>query len=394
MERYTQEWGSRHIINMLSNVRRRQGWFTAHASPRQYANLLLALAEFATKRETTRAWPVLVKVDISPLCNLSCTYCVHARPTLLADNEGLGQQTFKAGHKMPVDQFGRLVKEIGGKSMAVSLYYIGDPLVHPNLEEMCGLARASRLNVHISTNFSFNLTDERLKRLLTCGLTHLTVCVESLHQETYGQTRIGGRIRVVLDNLDRLLRLRRELGLAYPRVEVQFIKFQHNLPQLEEVAAWCAARGVDQFTNYWGNLHNYVDVAPTNLTVFGPRANRLVPHCSWPYFSLQVKYNGDVIPCCYHRVSEQYREGGDQRVIGNVFETSVAQVWHSPAYQRLRRLVANPARAAMEPELTETFCGACPTVFHTDVAQHELVAHTHKWEDVFIYDDRQRVVRR
>jgi MoaA/NifB/PqqE/SkfB family radical SAM enzyme len=391
MRRFTQNWQSGHLLNMASNVRRRQGWFLQNSSPRQLANLALAGTQFALKHETMRAWPVLLKVDISPACNLGCTFCVHASAG--ASGGQLEGQSFR-GRAMSVHDFSCLVDQVSGRSMAVSLYYLGDPLVHPNLAEICGVARAARLNTHISTHFSFRLSDERIRGLVTSGPTHLTVCVDSMRQETYELTRVGGRIDLVLDNLDRLLQTRRRLGQQTPRVEVQFIKFQHNLDQLEQAARWCRDRGVDQFTDYWGNLHNYADVAPGRYRVFRPKQKTALPRCSWPHFSLQVKYNGDVIPCCYYRQTEQYRDGGDSRIVGNVFAAGVWDVWNSPAYRQLRRLVNDPTRVERDPALAGSFCHGCPTVFETDVADHEYVADAHRWEELYTLDAAGRVVRR
>ena len=79
--------------------------------------------------------------------------------------------------------------------MAVSMYYLGDPLMHPDLDEMCRITSNGGLNAHISSNFSFSLTDERLRSLVLSGLTHLTVCVDGFSHETYSRTRVGGRLR-------------------------------------------------------------------------------------------------------------------------------------------------------------------------------------------------------
>src|SRR5262245_32156743 len=81
MRRFSQSWTGGHLAKMLNNVHRRRGWFTENASLPQMANALLAFGEFALQREVVRAWPIMLKIDISPLCNLRCTYCVHARPT-------------------------------------------------------------------------------------------------------------------------------------------------------------------------------------------------------------------------------------------------------------------------------------------------------------------------
>jgi MoaA/NifB/PqqE/SkfB family radical SAM enzyme len=392
MRRYTQNWQSGHLVNMVSNVRRRQEWFLDGASPGQLANLAVAGAQFALKQETMRALPVLLKVDISPACNLGCTFCVHASAAPRG-NDLLGTQSFR-GRLMPVADFARLVNEVRGRTAAVSLYYLGDPLVHPQLEEICGISRAAGLNTHISTNFSFRLSDDRIRGLVGSGLSHLTVCVDGMRQERYELTRVGGRIDRVLDNLDRLLQVRRREGRRYPKVEVQYIKFQHNLDDLEAAVDWCRSRGVDQFTDYWGNLHNYADVAPGCYRVFRPKPKRTLPRCSWPHFSLQVKYNGEVIPCCYYRHTEQYREGADARVVGNVLTSGVWSVWNSPAYRQLRRLVSDPTRANRDPALAETFCHGCPTVFETDAADHEYVADRHHWDELYTLDPNGRVLRR
>lgn len=391
MRRLTQNWKSGHLINMASNIWRRQGWFTENATLPQMTNLFVAGTQFLLKQQKMRAWPALVKIDISPLCNIRCTYCVHANPN---DSPSLAAQSFKARDKMSLEQFAAITHEISGKSMAVSLYYLGDSLVHPQLDEMCGVARAARLNVHISTNFSFNLSDERLHSLVNSGLTHLTVCVDSLQQERYERTRVGGRIAVVLDNLARLLEIRRSLGQVYPKVEVQFIKFQHNLDELEAAATWCEAQGVDQFTDYWGNLHNYVDTAPDNVEVYEPHPNRLLPQCTWPHFAMQIKYNGDVIPCCYYREAEQYRPDGDSRIVGNVFEQSVWDVWNSVHYRQLRQMVANPQSHATDPAYADTFCQGCPTIFETDVKQKRVTGEQRQWEDLYMHNDKNVVVRR
>src|SRR5205085_1410671 len=161
---------------------------------------------YALGTEGVAAWPTVLKIDISPVCNLRCTVCVHAAPNGDTDLE---RQEFHGRQRMSVADFRRIIAEVAGRTSAVSLYYLGDPLVHPDLDEMCGIARDAGMNVHISTNFSFKLTDERLARMARSGLTHLTVCVDGLRQESYERTRVGGRIDLVLSNLRRICAERR-----------------------------------------------------------------------------------------------------------------------------------------------------------------------------------------
>jgi MoaA/NifB/PqqE/SkfB family radical SAM enzyme len=390
LRRFTQNWNAGAIGTVLNNFRRRHEWFLEGASMRQMSNLVLAGTHFALRREVVRSWPVLVKVDISPLCNLRCTYCVHASP---GDDNALRQQDFRRHQLMSVEQFERITREIAGRSAAVALYYVGDPLMHPDLAAMCATAAQFRLNSHVSTNFSFKLNDDRLGALITSGLSHLTVCVDGMTQDGYERTRVGGRLDRVLDNLERLLAFRAELGRRYPKVEVQYIKYQHNLDEVDEAARWARERGVDQFTDYWGNLYNYADISPDRYEVLGPKPPGALPLCAWPHFAMQIKWDGDVLPCCYHRVAEQYRPDGDARPVGNVFATSVAEVWNSPAYRHLRRLVSDPRRSATEPDLAGAFCEGCPAVFDTTDTAAERTGERWAWEDLYERDERRNVRR-
>jgi MoaA/NifB/PqqE/SkfB family radical SAM enzyme len=373
-------------------ARRRRSWIFANLTPRKLANLVIACAQFVLKSERPRAWPVIVKVDITPLCNLRCTVCVHATPSEASSPE-LRRQSFDRRQLMSVEQFRRIVNEISGKSIAISMYYLGDPLMHPDLDRLCATAWKGDLNTHVSTNFSLSLSDERIRRLVESGLTHLTVCVDGLRQELYERTRVGGRIDLVLNNLERLMACRRRLHRAYPKVEVQYILFRHNLNDLEQAKAQFEALGIDQFTTFWGDLGNYTDSVPGRFTVLEPKDNFVLPRCFWPHFMLQIKYDGDVIPCCSYRQGLQYTDSDDKRVVGNVFRDGVWKVWDSREYRRLRRLVSNPQRVRREVDLSATFCHGCAALFATDAGPSRL-ANQYNWEDVYEYDGRRDVVRK
>ena len=176
---------------LISAVTRRRAWLFGRMNARKAFNMVAAAKDFALKRETMNALPAIVKIDISPLCNLRCTACVHADPT---GNPTLEKQVFEPKHRMSVDQFQNIVEQIKGKATAVSLYYLGDPMVHPDLDRMSRIAADAGLQVHVSSNFSFGLKDDRIRSIVTSGLSHLTVCIDGLTQENYQRTRVGGNI--------------------------------------------------------------------------------------------------------------------------------------------------------------------------------------------------------
>lgn len=376
---------------LVASVMRRRAWLFGRMDARRALNLAGATKDFALKRETMRALPAMVKIDISPLCNLRCTACVHADPN---GNPTLEKQVFEPKHKMTVEQFQRIVDQIGGRATSVSLYYLGDPMVHPDLDRMCRIAADAGLQVHISTNFSFGLKDDRIRSIVQSGLSHLTVCIDGLTQEKYQRTRVGGNIGRVVNNLRRVSQVRKELGRKYPLIEVQYIMFQHNLEEVEQARKLCEELGVEQFSTFWGDLHNWTDRDPGNFDVIGPRPAKALPHCYWPYFSTVVKYNGDVIPCCTHRQGMQYAPGADARVFGNVFDKDLAEIWNSPEYRQARRIVSDPTRSDSEPELKNHFCDACPVLFETTRNDAARWANQARFEDVYALNEKGKPVRK
>lgn len=377
---------------LIVRIKRRTDWFTHGLTLRKAMNLVAAVGALVTKRVRISSWPAFVVVDLSPQCNLHCTVCLHAHPN---GNPDLEKQRFSNDQRMSLAQYQRLVDEIKGHALGVLLYYLGDPLVHPDLVEICRITHEAGLNSHVSTNFSFPLTDRKIEQLITSGLTHLTVCVDGLSEEKYRMTRVGGRLSRVRSNLQRACACRRKHGRRFPRIEVQYIKFQHNLDEVSEARRIFTQLGVDQVHELWGWLHNYTDRDPGKYTVLGPRRKSLLPRCHWPYLFTVVRYDGQVLPCCAFRLGQQYTTVDDPRALGNAFETSLWDVWTSPAYDDVRRLARDPAICPTDPKWGLNFCDSCPRLFESDYHERTCrFADEHRYEDLYTIGADGRPVRR
>ena len=348
--------------SVIKGILRRLHWLQHRPAPRGVANGLRNLLAFTLRLERAGRLPSLVKIDISPQCNLACPHCLHADPVGRA-RPLLDAQVFGKNSRMSVDQFAAIVEQLRGRVLAVSLFYYGDPLMHPDLDTMIRIARAAELAVHITTHFSYPLQVERIRQLVDAGLSHITVAVDGASQETYGVTRVRGRLDRVLGNLKALLDYKREGGLTLPYVEVQHLEFPHHLPgEKDAVRRMVMAMGVDHWKcstgqrfDSSGALYNVVDDYPSS-----PEGealpNRPLPRCHWPYSSAVIKFDGEVIPCCLWRVGKQYIPGEATHALGNIFETPLAEMWNGPGYRALRRRVSYPAAGRGD----ESFCDGCP----------------------------------
>lgn len=348
---------------------RRQGWMNENLTLRKALEMGSAGFHFLLKRQRLGSCPLVLKVDISPLCHMGCTICVHAKPR--GDGGPLDEQAFRG--RMTIEQFKRIVDEVKGKSLAISMYYMGDPYAHPEVDSFCRVAGDAGLNVHLSTSFSFRFSEKRLARIAASGVTHLTVCIDGSTQEIYELNRVGGRLDWVLENLRRLAEHRDRRRRRYPKIEIQFLSFPHNRHQRDEVERRTRALGADSFFSYEGSRDNWADRRVSEYAIAGPRSTQLIPRCYWPYVLMLIKYNGDVIPCCLHRIGEQYTEAPPRHILGNVFESGVLEVWNNEAYRAVRRVVSDPERAARTGEMSASFCHGCSMVASTN--QDELISH-------------------
>lgn len=349
------------VGRILKDSFRRRAWIFGGMTRRKALNLLLNSAGFLASAKRLPTLPSIVKADISPVCSLRCPVCLHADPA----GRGkplLAAQAFSRSDRMDAARFRQLVDSTDRKVLAFSLFYYGDPLAHPEIETLCAIARSTGLNIHITSHFSYNLSDARIGKLADSGLSHLTVALDGASQEVYSSTRIGGRFDWVVSNLRRLVAYRNANGRAHPFVEVQYVAHEHH-PAGEEarvqvIAADCGADQFKRIDPY--PFDNVADEDPDQFDYGPAKPKGMLPKCHWPYTSMVVKHDGDVIPCCNYRAGQQFVAGGDKRVLGNVFQTPLRDIWNSEAYQAIRKLVSDPSLAERDPTYQRSFCYGCP----------------------------------
>jgi hypothetical protein len=86
---------------MIETTWRRRHWLFARLGLGQLWNYVVGTFHLVLKHERVTSLPGVVKIDISPICNLSCTVCVHADPN---GSDALERQRFAPSHKMSVEQ--------------------------------------------------------------------------------------------------------------------------------------------------------------------------------------------------------------------------------------------------------------------------------------------------
>ena len=94
-----------------------------------------------------------VYIEISNICNLSCSFCsVSNRPK----------------RSMSVGEFEKILKKLDPYTDYVYLHIKGEPLLHPKLEKILDVCRKYKKQVNITTNGV--LLKEKAKILLNSGV--------------------------------------------------------------------------------------------------------------------------------------------------------------------------------------------------------------------------------
>jgi radical SAM protein with 4Fe4S-binding SPASM domain len=239
---------------------------------------------------------------------------------------------------MSVGRFDAVVAALRPRLRTLSLWNYGEPLLHKDLPALVASAkRAGVAVVKVSSNAHF-LDGERGRALLASGLDVLILSVDGASEETYRTFRKDGDFARVAEQVAWICAEKRRLGLARPRVELQFIVMCHNEHEIPAIRRLAAAWGVDRLRL---KTVGAVDEAtralvPADRLLSRYREDRETPNVRHPFCTMAwdhtvVNVDGSVTPCCYLRP-----DMGERVVMGNVFEQPFAEIWRGPRYRAFR----------------------------------------------------------
>jgi len=102
-----------------------------------------------------------IYIEITNSCNFDCSFCF---------------KTARASRFMSVDEFRLVVEKVRPFTNYIYLHVLGEPLLHPHLDEILSIAEAAGLNINITTNGG--LLEKKKEILLTHSIRQINI---SLH---------------------------------------------------------------------------------------------------------------------------------------------------------------------------------------------------------------------
>jgi putative metalloenzyme radical SAM/SPASM domain maturase len=179
------------------------------------------------------AHPSKLFVETTTRCNLGCFMCVKQTCDHAIDEGDMSAATFAA-----------LAPAFPGLKSLV-LNGVGEPLLHPLLEEFVRSARAL-MPPDSWIGFQSNgllLTEARAVSLLEAGVDRICLSIDSVSAETFRKVREGGELEDISDAFSALAAAKLQTGRSDFRIGVEFVVMQSNLRELPDALSWAASRG-------------------------------------------------------------------------------------------------------------------------------------------------------
>lgn len=279
-----------------------------------------------------------INIEISNICNLQCSFC----PEVLREKK-----------LMTLDLFQKIVQQAAPLTDQVCLHLMGDPLVHPRLEDFLQICEKAAVPVFFVTN-GVLLRDKQAALLMSPALRQVNFSLHSFH-DNYGDRNPDLYLERIFSYTERALELRPDLYINFRLWNLQAPEGtgEHNRSMLERV------------------LHRFQARLPEKLDVRRQKSvllkGRLFLHFdtefTWPSLDLPhlgtkgrchglsshfgILVDGTVVPCCLDK------EG--MIPLGKVPDQNLEEILSSPRAVKI-------LKGFREGRLEEPLCQHCPYI--------------------------------
>jgi len=336
------------------------------------ANRLFNKTERQEFPEYLESSPVSVIIPTGMRCNSRCVFCTDR-------NKG----THFIYEDLTFDEFLNF-STVAGCASHIGLYAWGEPLVNPDYRRMYEYATRAFYGAYLTITTNGILFDvDWAERVINYPWSAVTFSVNAATPSTYKKLTSVDKFGRVIDNIRQLTDARKNCGKKNPHVSLSFVALTENIRELPAFVELAGNLGAEQVilqdlivlnkSQEHLSLKNNPQLANSVFIVAMRLAREknivLTPFVPTEYFptdsdgtcwdpweSMKIALNGDVYLCCY-----------SERVVGNVLEQTVEDIWNGRHYREFRRRT----NSTHMPEE----CRICPKkTFHRNLVSETEVA--------------------
>ncbi len=170
--------------------------------------------------------PVSVRLEACTLCQLQCPLCPGAP-------EGKYKSIAGKGY-LPAETFKTFVDN-NPHIRRIELSSQGEVFLNPDLPKILEYAHAENIMTTINNGANLNhATDEALEALVKFKVPVVRCAIDGVTQATYAAYRVGGNLKNVLTNIQKINAYKEKHRSSKPLLIFQFIVFGHNEHEMEQ----------------------------------------------------------------------------------------------------------------------------------------------------------------
>ncbi len=262
------------------------------------------------------AYPQKIQVEVTNYCNFRCKMC----PSLVMERE-----------KGTIDDglYNRIIEEIAEKTDIILYHIMGEPFLVKALPRYIEQAANQGLNTAVVTNGSL-LTETVIDRVLEADLDYICISIDGGKKETYESIRKGADYIGLCNNIEYLAKRRTRAG-SHLLIGIQMTVMYENQDEFSDLKErWEGIVDFIRSKTYfkWAKKPNELGDDNTD--------NR---RCDRLWFYTAVGWNGEMGMCCLDYELD--------KMLGNVRDESLFNLWNSLAMQRLRDMHQEAQRRAL-----------------------------------------------
>lgn len=338
------------VSDFIYRIRNHGKIFLRYLTFKKLINFLKVEYAYKHKKQIVNGFPYTLSVILNNACQLSCPLCPISDDSSPRPDGNLQFQDYK-----------RFIDELKDYAFEVGFNPLAEPFTHKNIFKLIEYAHDSRIGTRIHTNILAIDSEELATKVVTSGLDYLSVSIDGTSQEAYEKYRIGGDYQKALDNLKRLLIVKKKLNSQTPSIRWQFIVNKYNEHQIEEARQIAKDIGVEIYfqvlTPGLGITEKYSadqiedfynDWKPKNSKYVYDPTNACYDYaCFWLWRGTILSYQSTIAPCCI---------ANDPKTdFGNFGDITFKEIWNNKYYVSAR---ANFSTTPVEVSF-KTVCDTC-----------------------------------
>lgn len=269
----------------------------------------------AAARPDGRFMPAVYVVETTSRCNLQCVMCPNPRMT--PSNWG----------NADAERFCQVMDEIAPYCEFLMLYWMGEPLLHPDFELLLREAR-KRIQGRIVVSSNMTSMEDSVADCLLQNADIVLCCIDRWEKSAYERVRRGATFESVIENTQRLLE--RRMPDSRCTVIVKALDLKSNGMEYERFREYWKMRGATPmlaWLNDWaGSLPTVRNAAQMAI----PLVSDTRSPCTDLWFKMVVNWRGEVQMCCF---DWDYKYSFGQVGVS----TSLASIWQSEKLVALRK---------------------------------------------------------